>query len=204
MFRSINERVSPVKKKLSSFTKKEGVAQAEVEADFADDNCEFKDSDIDEQSSPASRNKTTKISEINRPFVPRILADRKLPATPGFNSKNSLSYLKSIGTPMQSRRVINKPKKIPEKKASGKSSYFKRIAEATKNEPKLPPPEIKLFPGERNDPEFQTALSHTLDEPQTHNKIQKPRDSKATSGKPESTCATTAANSARTEFPSKL
>ena len=116
LIRDINERFK-MPKKLSSFTNKglHGLANEDEGADF-------NEMDIDEK--PSETRSVDNAGVLHRSFEPRNFHGRMLPATPGFGEKKSLSYLKSIATPMQSRRMY---KSLHEDPKFG--AYFQRLAE---------------------------------------------------------------------------
>ena len=114
-----------------------------------EEDCEFKEEDIDEKTSPGPE-EGTKAGPASKP-IPKLMEERKFPATPSAPN-NSASYLKSLASPMQNRR--------PMKQKPEKGSYFKRLAEASISAPKSAQPEIETIQIIKNDSEFQTAMSH--------------------------------------------
>jgi len=155
---------SPCKK--SSFKK----AELNAEKDPDDDSGEINENDIDEQS-PDNKNAPEEKKGFNQAFIPRLTETRKLPQAPGFHNTNAFNYLKTVATPMQYRRQLPRP--VPktaglptQKESSPQSSYFKRLAEASKKAEVCNTEENAIIPKlpDRNDPEFQTAISHNEDE----------------------------------------
>ncbi len=86
-----------------------------------EDNGEFDANDIDEQSSPGTIPKPA-FKQLRTPFVPHAMEEMK---TPSKKPAPQSSYLKSIATPMQSRRVMR-----PKPDAKKVNSYFQKLGEA--------------------------------------------------------------------------
>ncbi len=73
------------------------------EEDKDDETADFKESEIDERNE--SDRRAAKPGVIYQSFVPQSLQDRRLPQTPGFTQRKLMTYLKTIGTPMQGATV---------------------------------------------------------------------------------------------------
>ena len=114
--RNISGKYRPPSK-LSSFSTAKGAHMVEDESNFNED-------DIDEKDSTAgSLAINPKI--VHKSFVPKLFSGRGIPQTPGFTEKKSLSYLKSIATPMQNRRTF----RLAQGAKKQPRAYLQRLAE---------------------------------------------------------------------------
>eukprot|EP01022_Parablepharisma_sp_SALTPOND_P024908 TRINITY_DN560_c0_g1_i1.p1 TRINITY_DN560_c0_g1~~TRINITY_DN560_c0_g1_i1.p1 ORF type:complete len:914 (-),score=67.53 TRINITY_DN560_c0_g1_i1:1166-3907(-) len=117
------KQVQASKKPPSSFTNKNFWTNATADDESAD----FNENEMDEKSNETKT--AVNVKPLHRTFMPSNFLARKLPPTPGFTEKKSLSYLKSIATPMQNRRWF-KANAIGE----GKGQYLQKIADVRINE----------------------------------------------------------------------
>ena len=91
IFRDINDK----------FKKDTPVVKENKGHDLSDSG-DFDEKDMDEK--PKAIKETIKTN--NHSFIPRDFEERKLPPTPGFSAKKSMSYLKYLATPLQNRRGL--------------------------------------------------------------------------------------------------
>ncbi len=152
MFRNINEKFSDNSThKLSSFTRKDNTTgNREETKKQEEDNGEFRAEDIDEELTPGSI-PVPKFKQIHLPFRQTEDCKHQSRANAAGN-RTQMSYLKSIATPMQSRRPI-RPQQPAAASDSKGGSYFRRLGEngaGTNPEPQLV----------KDGSEYHTALSH--------------------------------------------
>ncbi len=162
MIRDINDKFK-VPKKLSAFKDqkwKDGPSTSDDEA------ADFKENDIDEKPIEicAGANSANNAG-LHRSFVPQNFLGRMLPTTPGFGAKKSMSYLKSIATPMQSRRTFKPNKPGLDEKKNG--SYFQRLAapvpeEGKKAESKTNPPMPRITITEASPADVSQLMMRTM------------------------------------------
>ena len=125
LIRDIHDKFRPGIKKLSSFTNKGNIHSIQIQQD--DEAANFNENEIDEK--PADSKATANVKALHKSFVPCNFLGRMIPPTPGFTDKKSMSYLKSIATPMQNRRVFKSGAAM-----DGKAQYLQRIAEVRVSE----------------------------------------------------------------------